>query len=109
MNFLEFRSVAKAENIRFKKNMLFTTPKQFKEAIIEYAIHGTWGIIFAQKKKKDFLRVRVFFQPNRKFVAYLTKVPRERSYHLRTLLWITHALKDIRVQCVLLHTLGRSR
>ena len=61
MNFLEFRSVAKAENIRFKKNILFTTPKQFKEAIIEYAIHGTWGIIFAQKKKKRFFESKSFF------------------------------------------------
>ena len=35
-----FKPVAKAEHISFEKEMLFTTPKQFKEAIIEYAIHG---------------------------------------------------------------------
>ena len=31
------------------------------------------------------LRVRVVCQENCKFVAYLTKVPRERNYQLRTL------------------------
>ena len=35
-----FKSVAKAKHIRFKKDMLFTTPKQFKEAITDYAVHG---------------------------------------------------------------------
>ena len=39
-----FKPVAKAEHISFEKDMLFTTPKQFKEAIREYAIHGGWGI-----------------------------------------------------------------
>ena len=34
------KPVAKAKHISFKKNMLFTAPKQFKEAITEYAIHG---------------------------------------------------------------------
>ncbi|KAK9990579.1 hypothetical protein SO802_025564 [Lithocarpus litseifolius] len=32
--------VAKAEHIVFEKDMLFTTPKQFKEAITKYAVHG---------------------------------------------------------------------
>ena len=35
-----FNPVGKAEYIRFEKDMLFTTPKQFKEAITDYAIHG---------------------------------------------------------------------
>ena len=37
--FLVFKPVAKAEHIRFEKDMLFTTPKQFKEAITDYAVH----------------------------------------------------------------------
>ena len=35
-----FKPVAKVEHIRFEKDMLFITPKQFKEAITDYAIHG---------------------------------------------------------------------
>ena len=35
-----FKLIAKAEHIRFEKDMLFTTPKQFKEAINDYAVHG---------------------------------------------------------------------
>ncbi|KAK9998276.1 hypothetical protein SO802_017879 [Lithocarpus litseifolius] len=46
--FLVFKPVAKAEHIRFEKDMLFTTPKQFKEAITDYAVHGGWGIRFAK-------------------------------------------------------------
>nr|POE91828.1 hypothetical protein CFP56_64045 [Quercus suber] len=46
--FLVFKPVAKAKHIRFEKDMLFTTPKQFKECIIDYAIHGGWGIRFAK-------------------------------------------------------------
>ena len=40
MTFPLFKPVAKAEHIRFEKDMLFTTPKQFKEAITDYAVHG---------------------------------------------------------------------
>ena len=72
-----FKPMAKAEHISFEKDMLFTTPKQFKEAITEYAVHGGWGIKFI---KKDLQRVRAVYQENCKFVAYLAKVPRERSY-----------------------------
>ena len=45
-----FKPVAKAEHIRFEKDMLFTTPKQFKEAdiVTDYAIHGGWGIRFVK-------------------------------------------------------------
>ena len=50
-----FKSVAKAEHISFEKDMLFTIPKQFKEAITEYAFHGGWGIKFV---KNDLQRVR---------------------------------------------------
>ena len=74
--------MAKAEHIYFKKDMLFTTPKQFKEAIIDYAIHGGGGIRFV---KNDLQRVRTDCQEGCKFVTYLTKLPRERSYQLRAL------------------------
>ena len=47
--FLVFKSIAKAEHIRFKKDILFTTPKQFKKAITDYAVHGGRGIRFAKK------------------------------------------------------------
>ena len=40
MTFPVFKPVAKAKHIRFKKDMLFITPKQFKEAITDYAVHG---------------------------------------------------------------------
>ena len=49
-----FKPVAKAEHIRFEKDMLFTTPKQFKETVIDYAVHGGWGIRFV---KNDLQRV----------------------------------------------------
>ena len=77
-----FKPMAKAEHIYFEKDMLFTTPKQFKEAITDYAVHGGWGIKFV---KNDLQRIRDVCQEGCKFVAYLTKVPRERSYQLRTL------------------------
>ena len=77
-----FKPVTKAEHIYFKKDMLFTTPKKFKEAITDYAIHGGWGIRFV---KNDLQKVRTVCQEGCKFVAYLTKLPRERSYQLRTL------------------------
>ncbi|XP_075633766.1 uncharacterized protein LOC142606269 [Castanea sativa] len=77
-----FKPVAKAEHIKFEKDMLFITAKQFKEAITDYAVHGGWGIKFA---KNDLQRVRAICQESCKFVAYLTKVPREKSYQLRTL------------------------
>ena len=80
--FLVFKPVAKAEHIRFEKDMLFTTPKQFKEVITDYVVHGGWGIRFV---KNDLQRVRAFCKENCKFVAYLTKLPREKSYQLRTL------------------------
>nr|POF18757.1 hypothetical protein CFP56_59891 [Quercus suber] len=62
--------------------MLFTTPKQFKQAMMDYVVHGGWGIRFV---KNDLQRIRAVCQEGCKFVAYLTKVPRERSYQLRTL------------------------
>ena len=40
-----FKPVTKAKHIYFEKD---TTPKQFKEAIIEYAVHGGWGIKFVK-------------------------------------------------------------
>ena len=50
-----FKPIVKAEHIRFEKDMLFTTPKQFKEVVTDYAIHGGWGIRFV---KNDLQRVR---------------------------------------------------
>ena len=35
-----FKPVTKAKHIYFEKDMLFTAPKQFKEAITAYAVHG---------------------------------------------------------------------
>nr|POE69396.1 hypothetical protein CFP56_08649 [Quercus suber] len=35
-----FRPVAKAEHLRFKKDMLFISTKQFKDAITDYAVDG---------------------------------------------------------------------
>ena len=53
--FTIFKPVAKVEHIRFKKDMLFISPKQLKEAIIDYAVHGGWGVRFV---KNDLVRVR---------------------------------------------------
>ena len=50
-----FNPVAKAEHIRFEKDMLFTTPKQFQEAVTNYAVNGGWGIRFV---KNDLQMVR---------------------------------------------------
>ena len=61
-----FKPVAKAWHISFEKDMLFTTPKQFKEAIAEYAVHGGWGIRFV---KNDLQWIRAICQENCKFVA----------------------------------------
>ena len=72
-----FKLVDKAEHIYFEKDVSFTTLKQFKEAIIDYAVHGEWGIRFV---KNDLQRVRAVCQENCKFVAFLTKVLRKRSY-----------------------------
>ena len=77
-----FKLVAKAEHIRCEKDMLFTTPKQFQEAVTDYVVCGGWGIRFV---KNDSQMVRAVCQENCKFVAYLAKLPREKSYQLRTL------------------------
>ena len=77
-----FRPVAKVEHLRFKKDMLFISPKQFKDAITNYAIHSGWSIKFV---KNDLVRVKARCQPRSKFVAYLAKVPREKSFRLKTL------------------------
>ncbi|XP_065631901.1 uncharacterized protein LOC136068539 [Quercus suber] len=77
-----FRPVAKAEHLRFEKDMLFISTKQFKDAITDYAVAGGWGIKFV---KNDLVRVRARCQPGCNFVAYLAKVPREKSFRLKTL------------------------
>nr|POF18727.1 hypothetical protein CFP56_24955 [Quercus suber] len=43
-----FRPVAKVENLRFKKDMLFLSPKQFKDAMTDYVVLGQWGIKFVK-------------------------------------------------------------
>ena len=53
--FTIFKPIAKVKHIRFEKDMLFISPKQFKEAITDYAVHGGWGITFV---KNDLVRVR---------------------------------------------------
>ena len=50
-----FRPVAKAENLRFRKDMLFLSPKQFKDTMTDYEVYGGWGIKFV---KNDMVRVR---------------------------------------------------
>ncbi|KAK9986997.1 hypothetical protein SO802_031948 [Lithocarpus litseifolius] len=77
-----FGLVAKAENLRFKKDMLFLSPKQFKDAMTDYAVHGGWGIKFV---KNNLVRVRARCQAGCKFFTYLAKVPREKSFRLKTL------------------------
>ena len=80
--YLIFRSLAKAKNLRFEKGILFLSPKQFKDAMTDYAIHGGWSIKFV---KNDLVRVRARCQLGCKFVAYLAKVPRKKSFRLKTL------------------------
>ena len=53
--FPSFKSVAKTEHIRFEKDMLFTLPNQFKDAITDYANNGGWGVWFV---KNNLQRVR---------------------------------------------------
>ena len=43
-----FKPVVKVEHFKFEKDMLFTTPKQLKEAVTDYAVHGGWGIRFVK-------------------------------------------------------------
>ena len=50
-----FRLVAKAKNLRFEKDMLFLSPKQFKDAMTNYVVHCMWGIKFV---KNDLVRMR---------------------------------------------------
>ena len=50
-----FKLVDKVKHIRFEKDMLFISPKQFKESITDYAVHRGWGITFV---KNDLVRVR---------------------------------------------------
>ena len=77
-----FKLVAKVEHIRFENDMLFISPKLFKKAIADYAVHGGWDINFV---KNNLVRVRARCQPGCKFVAYLAKGSREKSYRLKTL------------------------
>ena len=81
--FLMFKPIDKVEHIGFKKDMLFTSPRQFKDAITNYAINGGWGVRFV---KNDLQRVRVYCQLGYKFVAFPTKVTRGMNYQLRTLI-----------------------
>lgn len=50
-----FRPVSNLEDLVFEKHMLFTSVKQFKEAIIEYVVKGGWWVKFV---KNDKVRVR---------------------------------------------------
>nr|POE55880.1 hypothetical protein CFP56_66001 [Quercus suber] len=63
-----FRPVSNPDDLVFEKHMLFTSVKQFKEAITEYAVKGGWGVKFV---KNDKVRVRAKCQPPCKFIAYL--------------------------------------
>nr|POE50522.1 beta-galactosidase 6 [Quercus suber] len=77
-----FRLVSNPDDLVFEKHMLFTSAKQFKEAITEYAVKGGWGVKFV---KNDKVRVRAKCQPPCKFTAYLAKLLREMSWQLKTL------------------------
>nr|POF00114.1 hypothetical protein CFP56_15968 [Quercus suber] len=77
-----FRPVSNPDDLVFEKHMLFTSAKQLKEAITEYAVKGGWGVKFV---KNDKVRVRAKCQPPCKFTAYLAKLPREMSWQLKTL------------------------
>ena len=70
------------DDLVFEKHMLFTSAKQFKEAIIEYAVKGGWGVKFV---KNDKVRVRAKCEPPCKFITYLAKLPKEMSWQLKTL------------------------
>ena len=64
--FLVFKLVSNPKHMRFEKNMLFVSPKQFKDAITKYVVNGGWGMKFV---KNDKLRVRAKCQPPYKFTA----------------------------------------
>ena len=70
------------DDLVFEKHMLFTSAKQFKEAIIEYAVKCGWGVKFV---KNDKVRVRAKCQLPCKFITYLAKLPKEMSWQLKTL------------------------
>ncbi|GMY12533.1 hypothetical protein FCV25MIE_07772 [Fagus crenata] len=55
---------------------------RFKEAMTDYVVEGEWGIKFV---KNDKVRVRAVCQEGCKFVSYLTKLPRELTFQLKTL------------------------
>ena len=80
--FLAFKPVSNPEHLRFEKDMLFISPKQFNDTIIEYAVCGGWGVRFV---KNDKLRVRTKCQLPCKFIAYLAKMSKEMTYQLKTL------------------------
>jgi len=71
-----FRLMSNPNDLVFEKHVLFTSTKQFKEAITEYVVKGGWGVKFV---KNDKVRVRAKCQPPCKFTAYLAKLPREMS------------------------------
>ena len=50
-----FKSISNPEHLRFEKDMLFISPKQFKDTITEYIVYGGWGVRFV---KNDKLRIR---------------------------------------------------
>ena len=77
-----FKPVSNPEHLRFENDMLFISPKQFKDAITEYAVCGGWGVRFV---KNDKLRVRTKCQLPCKFIAYLAKMSKEMTYQLKTL------------------------
>ena len=38
-----FKPVSNPKHLRFEKDTFFISPKQFKDAITEYAVCGRWG------------------------------------------------------------------
>ena len=46
-----FRLVSNPKHLVFEKDMLFTSAKQFKDAITEYAVKGGWrGEVYEERQ-----------------------------------------------------------
>jgi len=49
--FSMFRPVSNTEHLVFEKDMLFTSAKQFKDAITEYVVKGGWkGEVYEERQ-----------------------------------------------------------
>nr|POF08774.1 hypothetical protein CFP56_39257 [Quercus suber] len=53
-----FKPVSNPDDLVFEKHMLFTSTKEFKAAITEYAVKGGWGVKFVKNDKVRTLVMR---------------------------------------------------